>query len=275
MLAAARCAPPPRRPRIEELHLKPSPRPLAAPVTAAPHLRGLAGAVLAGLGLWLAGAPLQAQAQTQSSADLEALSQRWADAALQGDAPAGLPLRLQVQVGKLDARLQLAACAKVEPYLPPGTRLWGRTRIGLRCVQGGKPWNVFLPVTVQAFGPAWVLNNNVRMGDALTAGDASVAEVDWAENDSPVVASQPDWVGLEAARHLQAGQALRQNMLRAPQLFAMGAQVKVAVTGGGFTIISSGRAMAAGAEGANIRVRMDNGRLVSGVVNAQGVVEVK
>ncbi len=245
-------------------------RPLAAPVSAAPCLRGVAGAVLAGLGLWLGGG-----AQAQSNADLEALSQRWADAALQGDAPAGMPLRLQVQVGKLDARLQLAACAKVEPYLPPGTRLWGRTRIGLRCAQGGKPWNVYLPVTVQAFGPAWVLNNNVRMGDALGAGDASVAEVDWAENDSPVVASQPDWVGQEAARHLQAGQALRQNMLRAPQLFALGAQVKVAVTGGGFTIISSGRAMAAGAEGANIRVRMDNGRLVSGVVNAQGVVEVK
>ncbi|MEG1118032.1 MAG: flagellar basal body P-ring formation chaperone FlgA, partial [Janthinobacterium sp.] len=97
----------------------------------------------------------------------------------------------------------------------------------------------------------------------------------WAEMDSPVVANQPDWLGSEAARHLQAGQTLRQNMLRPPQLFAMGAQVKVAVSGGGFSIMSTGRAMAAGAEGANVRVRMDNGRLVSGVVNAQGVVEVK
>ena len=250
--------------------MKCSPRPLAAPVPAAARWRGLAGAVLAGLGLCFG-----AQAQSQSNADLEAISQRWADAALQGEGTSGLPLRLQVQVGKLDSRLQLAACAKVEPYLPPGTRLWGRARIGLRCVQGARPWNVYLPVTVQAFGPAWVLNNNVRMGDALTAADASVAEVDWAENDSPVIANQPDWVGLEAARHLQAGQALRQNLVRPPQLFAIGAQVKVAVTGGGFTIISSGRAMGAGAEGANIRVRMDNGRLVSGVVNAQGVVEVK
>ncbi len=227
------------------------------------------------MSLALLATPLFAQAQAQSNAELEALSQRWADAALQGEGAGGMPLRLQVQIGKLDSRLQLAACAKVEPYLPPGTRLWGRTRIGLRCVQGSKPWNVYLPVTVQAFGPAWVLNNNVRMGDALSAGDASVAEVDWAESDSPVVANQADWVGSEAARHLQAGQALRQNLLRAPQLFAVGAQVKVAVTGGGFTIISSGRAMSAGAEGANVRVRMDNGRLVSGVVNAQGVVEVK
>nr|WP_249729320.1 flagellar basal body P-ring formation chaperone FlgA [Acidovorax sp. CCYZU-2555] len=251
--------------------MKRSPWPLAAPAPAATHLRGLAGAVLAGLGLWLGGA----QAQTQTHAELEALSQQWANAALGSEASAGLPLRLQVQIGKLDARLQLAACAKVEPYLPAGARLWGRTRIGLRCVQGSRPWNVYLPVTVQAFGPAWVLNNNVRQGEALTAGDASLAEVDWAEVDSPVAASQPDWLGFEAARHLQAGQTLRQNMLRSPQLFPLGAQVKVAVSGGGFTIMSTGRAMAAGAEGANVRVRMDNGRLVSGVVNAQGVVEVK
>lgn len=249
--------------------MKRSPWPLAAPACAATHLRGLAGAVLAGMGLWLGGA------QAQTHAELEALSQQWANAALGNETGTALPLRLQVQIGKLDSRLQLAACAKVEPYLPAGTRLWGRTRLGLRCLQGPRAWNVFVPVTVQAFGPAWVLNNNVRQGEPLTAGDASVAEVDWAEMDSPVVANQPDWLGLEAARHLQAGQALRQNMLRAPQLFAMGAQVKVAVSGGGFAIVSSGRAMAAGAEGANVRVRMDNGRLVTGIVNAQGVVEVK
>ena len=211
-------------------------------------------------------------AQAQTSAEIEALSLRWAEDALRSDA--ALPLRMQVQIGKLDSRLQLAACAKIEPYLPAGTRLWGRTRLGLRCVQGPKAWNVFLPVTVQAFGPAWVLATNVRQGDVLTADDAMLAEVDWAEQASPVVANQQAWLGHEAARHLPAGQALRQNMLRPPELFAMGAQVKVLVSGSGFSVASSGRAMAAGAEGANVRVRMDNGRLVSGVVNAQGVVEV-
>ena len=232
---------------------------------------------------WCLGALLLAtgvQAQ-DGAAQLSQIGQRFIDSALHqpaADAPQasnGSPLRMEVQMGQLDPRLRLAACAKVEPYLPAGARLWGRTRIGLRCLQGPRAWNVYLPVTVQAFGPAWVLNNNVRQGEALTAGDASIAEADWAEFDSPVVANQPDWLGLEAARHLQAGQTLRQNMLRPPQLFAMGAQVKVSVSGGGFSIMSTGRAMAAGAEGANVRVRMDNGRLVSGVVNAQGVVEVK
>lgn len=211
--------------------------------------------------------------QAQTHADIEALSLDWTRSALQGTAE--LPLRMEVQIGKLDPRLRLSACARVEPYLPAGSRLWGRTRIGLRCLEGPKPWNVFLPVTVQAFGPAWVLAQNVRQGTALTDADAVQAEVDWAEADSPIAAQREAWVGREAARNLQAGQALRQNMLRAPQLFASGARVKVAVTGGGFTVVSSGTAMMAGGEGATVRVRMDNGRLVSGVVNAEGVVEVR
>ncbi len=47
--------------------------------------------------------------------------------------PAGAaPLRLVVSVGSLDSRLNLAPCAQVEPYIPAGMRLWGKTRLGLR-----------------------------------------------------------------------------------------------------------------------------------------------
>ncbi|MNZ62850.1 Flagella basal body P-ring formation protein FlgA precursor [compost metagenome] len=239
--------------------------PLTAPLPTG-RRRGWVAAALLGL--------VAGMAQAQTSAELEALSLRWAQDALRGAAASDLPLRMEVQIGQLDSRLKLAACAKVEPYLPAGSRLWGRTRVGLRCVQGPSAWNVFLPLTVQAFGPAWVLSTNTRQGAVLTASDATVSEVDWAEQASPVVARQQAWLGQEAARHLQAGQVLRQDMLRSPQLFPMGAQVKVSVSGGGFSVVSSGRAMAAGAEGANVRVRMDNGRLVTGVVNAEGVVEV-
>ena len=42
--------------------------------------------------------------------------------------------RVDVRVGQLDPRLQLQSCARIEPYLPPGTRLWGRTSIGVRCL---------------------------------------------------------------------------------------------------------------------------------------------
>ena len=215
-----------------------------------------------------------AQAAADPMADLGSITQHWLDEAMAKTQSTGLPLRMEVSVGALDSRLRLAPCARVEPYLPTGSRLWGRTRIGLRCVEGATAWNVYLPVTVKAFGPAWVLTGNVAPGTALTAADAIEAEVDWAAETAPVMANPDLWVGQVAARQLVAGQALRQSMVRAPQLFRAGAQVKVVAQGQGYAVASAGQAMSAGSAGQVVRVRMDNGRIISGTVTEDGTINV-
>lgn len=224
----------------------------------------LAGACSAGL----------AQAVNDPMGQIGPLTQRWLDDALARSQPAGLPLRMEVSVGSLDSRLRLAPCAKVEPYLPTGSRLWGRTRLGLRCVEGATLWNVYLPVTVKAFGPAWVLTDNVAPGAVLSAANATEAEVDWAA-DSATILGHPDlWMGQVAARQLIAGQALRQSMVRPPQLFQAGARVKVVARGAGYAITSSGQATTSGGVGQTVRVKMDNGRVINGIVSEDGTVAV-
>lgn len=215
-----------------------------------------------------------AQAAAHPEVDLGPLTQRWLDEAMARNPVSGLPLRMEVSVGSLDSRLRLAPCARVEPYLPVGSRLWGRTRLGLRCTDGPSPWNVFLPVTVKAFGPAWVLTGNVTAGTTLTTADAMEAEVDWAADAAPVVANPDAWVGQVVVRSLTAGQALRQNMVRAPQLFKAGAQVKVVAEGPGYAVTSAGQALTAGSAGQIVRIRMDNGKIISGTVTDDGTVQV-
>jgi len=226
--------------------------------------------VRAGVG-WL----VAASASTVWAEDLADISNQWLQGALaQTEAQQSMPLRMEVQVGKLDPRLNLAPCLRVEPYLPSGSKLWGRTRIGMRCVEGAKPWNVFMPVTIRAFGPAWVLVNNVSMGEVLTHEHAMQSEVDWAESPHSIIALPDDWVGQTAARNLTAGMALRQTMVKAPEIFKPGAGVKVLVQGSGFAVTSSGKALESGSAGQNVRVRMENGRTVIGTVNQQGEVVV-
>lgn len=242
-------------------------------------LRRLQGAAAAWcLGSLMLAGSVHAQ---DGAAQLSQIGQRFVDAALQqpsADSPQDsnpMPLRMEVQMGQLDSRLRLAACAKVEPYLPTGSRLWGRTRLGLRCVQGSVHWNVFLPITVRAYGPAWVAQGNIPMGTTLSAADVASSEVDWAEDNAPVFANAQDFIGMVTTRALASGQALRQNMVRSPALFSAGAPVQVIVDGGGFSVTASGKAMTAAGQGQQVRVRMDNGRLVTGTVNAQGVVLVQ
>lgn len=206
-------------------------------------------------------------AQGAPAPDLQAMTQSWLRNAAAAAQPAGVAgLRMDVTVGSLDSRLKLAACGNIEPYLPPGSRLWGRTRVGLRCVDGVSRWNVTLPVTVNAYGPAWVVKSPVPSGAVLTENDLVEAEVNWAEDMSPVLRDRSLWVGQVATRLLTTGQTLRQGMVKPAQVFQAGAQVRVVAQGTGFQISSDAQALSAGVVGEIARVRMDNGRVTSGVV---------
>lgn len=219
-----------------------------------------------------------AAASTQPSPAHQAWSQqteRWINEQLIAQASSDLPLRPEVVVGRFDSRLQLAPCARVEPFMPNNTRLWGRTRIGLRCVQGPVAWTVFLPIEVRAWGPAWVIRQPVRAGTTLTQSDLELTEIDWAAHPSPPLTRSEQWLGLAAVSALQPGQVLRNGMVRAPQMFASGSQVKLQLDGAGFTLSASGTALSHGVLGQAVRVRLPNRQIVNGVVIDADTVAVR
>lgn len=182
----------------------------------------------------------------------------------QATAAANRPLRFEVQVGALDPRLKLAPCQRIEPYLPPGMRLWGKARIGLRCAQGVRPWNVYLPITVRVFGQALVATEPLPAGATLREDDLRMAEVDVAEDNAPVVTNASLAVGRTLTRPLIAGRGLRQTDLKARLWFAAGDSVKVLASGPGFSVAGSGQALTPGIEGQTARVRTDSGQVVTG-----------
>ncbi len=175
----------------------------------------------------------------------------------------GVP-RVEVSVGQLDSRLRLAPCARIEPYLPAGTRLWGRTRIGLRCTEGASKWNVYLPVTVKVYGRAWVTTSTAPAGGVLAAADLIQAEVDLAEENSAVITDAALAVGRTLLQPMKAGQTLRIAHLKPRQWFAAGEMVKVRAQGQGFNVESEAEAMTNGIEGQTARVRTEGGRILTG-----------
>jgi flagellar basal body P-ring formation protein FlgA len=208
---------------------------------------------------------------------LAQMARDWLTPALEttlADNPDNL-LRPEVIMGALDSRLRLAPCQQIEPFLPPGTRLWGRSRVGLRCLEGRVHWKVYVPVTIKAWGPAWVLRRAVPGGTVLTQDDADVAEMDWAEHPASILATPQSWIGQEAAFALQPGQALRANMVRPVPAFERGAQVRVKSIGSGFQVVVTGQAMEDGVMGQSVRVKLGTGRTVTGTVRTGQVVEVK
>jgi flagella basal body P-ring formation protein FlgA len=183
-------------------------------------------------------------------------------------------VRIDVQVGHLDARLRLAPCQKVEPYLPPGTRLWGKARIGLRCTQGPVAWNVFLPIAVKVYAKALVSSGPLPAGSVIGASDLAQAEVDLAEDPSAALADADLVVGRTLARALSAGQSLRQSHLKPRQWFAAGDVVKVTAVGPGFSVAGEGQALTPGVEGQAARVKTESGRVLTGIPVGERRIEM-
>ncbi len=182
--------------------------------------------------------------------------------------------RIDVELGTLDARLRLAPCQRAEPYLPQVARLWGRSRIGLRCTQGPSAWNVFVPVTVKVYGTAWVAAAPLPMGRVIVRTDLIQAQTDLAEETTGAITNPDRAVGRALLKPLKSGQALRLGHLKAQQWFAAGDAVRVVARGAGFQAVGTGQALTPGIEGQPARVRTDSGRVVTGLPSAQGAIEL-
>jgi flagellar basal body P-ring formation protein FlgA len=220
--------------------------------------------------------PAQAQTQAMDADTLQAgLAQEVRDLAqgAQASKPAGVS-RVEVKLGQLNPRLRLAPCRKVQPYLPSGTRLWGAARIGLRCVQGPTHWNVYLPITVHAYGPGWVAAGPLAAGNVISAHDLVQAEVNLAEERQLPITDAKLAVGRTLARAVKAGEALNPADLKPHQWFSAGDSVKVLARGPGFSVAGMGQALGHGLEGQPVRVRIDVGRVVTGQAVGDRLVEV-
>jgi flagella basal body P-ring formation protein FlgA len=189
-------------------------------------------------------------------------------------AVAGTPGRVEVSVGRLDDRLQLAPCARVEPYVPAGARLWGRTQIGLRCLEGAN-WNVYLPVEVRVYAHALVATRQIAYGATVSPEDAKVEEVELTRESGTAVADFSLLDGRTATRMLAPGQVLRAEYFRAPPAVGAGDTVRLVLNGSGFMITASGRALGAAADGQPVRVQTDSGRVVQGIARAGRTVEMR
>ncbi len=241
-----------------------------SPLPAAWSWSGLAAALAASL-LALVSPAATAQASPQPLPG-EAIAQM----ARQAAQSAGLPgARIEVELGELDPRLNLAPCQKVEPYLPAGVPALGRTRVGLRCVVGSKLWRVTLPVTVQVWSQALVTTEALAAGTVLAPQHLMPAEVDLTAAPGAAITVEADAIGRSLSRSLAPGSALRATDLKARQWFAAGETVRVSAAGPGWQVMVEGQAMNPGIEGQPVRVRTEGGRMITGRPVADRRVEMQ
>ena len=186
----------------------------------------------------------------------------------------GLPGKATYTAGAIDPRLQLAACAAMDVFSPPGSRLWGTSSVGVRC-GAPTPWTIYVTVTVRVTGPYLASAKALTAGQALNQADFTVMNGDLTQMPAGVATDAAQVVGKTLVSPVAPGQPIRADLLRTPNAILSGQNVKVISEGSGFRVAADGKAVNNAAVGQVAQVRMNSGQTISGIALADGTVEVK
>lgn len=185
---------------------------------------------------------------------------------------AGLPGKTTVTVAPAFPR-GLAACTTLEPFLPSGARLWGRTTVGVRCA-GERPWTIYLQAKLAVQATYYVAARQIAPGETLTAADLVARDGDLTLLPLAVITDAQQAVGATALTRVAAGLPLRRDLLKSAASVSIGQTVRVVASGQGFTISAEGSVLNNAAPGQQVRVRMAAGQIVTAIVKDAATVEI-
>jgi len=186
---------------------------------------------------------------------------------------AGLPGQVNLLVGQIDPRLNLAACAAPEPFMPGGSRIWGKTTVGIRC-SAPASWTIYVPATVQVLADYVITAAPLAQGQIIGPKDLAKMRGDLTALPQGIVTDASQAIGRTLAISLPLGSPLRTDSLRNQQAVQQGQVVRLVSSGTGFSVSAEARALNNANEGQVTQTRTASGQIITGIARTGGVVEV-
>lgn len=185
----------------------------------------------------------------------------------------GLPGRTNVEVGNIDPNLRLMACGDLRAFLPTGSRAWGRTTVGVRCI-GQAKWTIYVQAQVQVHGAYVVTAAPLHQGKVVAMEDLAVVTGDLTKMPAGVFTTTEEAVGRIVKMSIPAGTVLRENSLKIAPVIQRGQTVVVTSAGKNFKVAAEGKALGDAITGQVVQVKVASGQVIAGVAKASGHIEV-
>lgn len=161
---------------------------------------------------------------------------------------------------------QWPACEAPQFSLPGNSRMWGNISVAANCGQTRR----YLQVQVQVSGNYVVVSRQVARGATLTLADLEVKQGRLDTLPARIADTPEQLADAIAMRDLVPGQPITLMMVRQPWRVQAGQNVMVIAQGDGFNASGEGKAMNNATAAQPVRVRMNNGQVVSGRVDPNG-----
>lgn len=185
----------------------------------------------------------------------------------------GYPGKVSVTPGAIDPNLRLAQCDSLQVFMPPGSRAWGRTSVGVRC-NAPAIWTIYSQAMVSITAQYLVASGPLAQGHIVTNEDLMLENGELTQLPAGVFTDAAQAIGRSVNISMNAGTVLRQEMLKASPVVQQGQTVMVTSIGNGFSVSAEGRALANASEGQIVQVKVASGQVVSGIARVGGQIQV-
>lgn len=189
--------------------------------------------------------------------------------------PYASPYPPRFQLGKLDSRLRLKACA--EPLSIEFARrnmVSGNTAVLVRCPQESA-WKIHLPVTIDVFDDVLVAAKPLLKGQFIDTDAVRFQKQNIARLKNGYYSRDSNLEQLESRRNLAQGTVLTPANLSPRLLVHSGQQVTLVLDYNGMQIRSTDEALRSASLGEVVRVRNSQSlKIVEGVVSGEAQVRV-
>ncbi len=186
----------------------------------------------------------------------------------------GMPGQTTVEVGAIDPYLRLAHCDHLQPFMPNGSRAWGKTSVGVRCASQSK-WTIYVQAQVQVQGNYVVTSGPLHQGKVVTAEDLATVTGDLTRMPAGVFSHAQEAIGRIVKMSIPAGATLRESNLKIAPVVQRGQTVVVTSAGKGFKVAAEGKALGNAIVGQVVQVKVSSGQVIAGIAKPGGEIEVK
>lgn len=182
---------------------------------------------------------------------------------------------VQINVGRIDSRLQLSACddnLTLKINEPPHHAR--NITVKVSCMNK-KRWTIYIPVSIDIYANVLVSTRSLQRGDILTQDDLEFKRMNISSIGRGHVEDLSRILGMEMKRPLRPGDVVRLPHLNKPDIVRKGQIVVVSSSSRFLRVETSGIALVNGYLGERIRVKNErSNRVVDVEVVAPGRVSI-
>jgi flagella basal body P-ring formation protein FlgA len=185
----------------------------------------------------------------------------------------GYPGKVLISINPIDNRLRLSECLNLFPFLPPGSKAWGKFTLGMRC-NTPRPWTIYLSAQVKVTGDYYVAVNSLALGHLIDATDLNKVTGDLTMLPVNIITNPSQAIGRTMGSSLPPGSPVRLDAFKSFPAVQQGQSVKIISVGPGFQISTEGQALNNADEGKIAKAKTISGQVITGIARINGVIEI-